>query len=216
MFKGPQVSELGVFFKVSDLLLSNDLLMSFDTKEKFNDYLTYLYGTNIVTNHLLECDYSFSPTFSESSDDNLGGVGLQYGNGIASSTPVLLEISDLTLPKQVYFSFRYANPYGVMCFFDISFRTSKNTYSLITVTDDQYDNSGGYYAHVYTDNKEQVNQTFAHGTYHFNVSLDVANDCPNCFTDGDTTGSLIISSVKNVSGYNTNPVFIKELNILFA
>ena len=225
MFKGPQASELGVFFKVSDLLLSNDLLMTFDTKEKFNDYLTYLYGTNIVTNHLLESDYSYSPTFSESSDDNLGGVGLKYGNatspvaGTSSPTtltwsiPTLLEIQDLTIPRHIDLSFQYANSADVMGMFEIRFKTAKSEYSLVYMEDEYYPAGSGW--NLYTNNRTSLYSNYTSGTQHVKLSLDVA-DMTNCFTDGETTGSLIISAAKNVAGYTTNYIFIKELNILFT
>lgn len=206
---------MGSFFRLFDLELSNDLLMSFSTKDDLNNYLVSRYGSKLITNHLSESSYAISPTFPEGSDDNLGGVGLKYGNATTISTPAIFEIAELPLPKYIYLSIRYANPTNVMCHFDISFRTSKSTYSLVSVVDDQYNNSG-YPARIYTDNRNHVYKTFEQGTYHFKVSLDVGNDCSNCFTDGEVTGSLVIGSANTVAGYNTNYVYIKELNILFS
>lgn len=217
MFKLQFASELDTFFKFTDLNLSNDLLMQFNTKEKLNNYLVSQYGSNIVTNNLLSSDYSFLPTFPESSDDNLGGVGLRYGNRPSGSmSPVILQIANLPLPKSIDFACRYANPSNVMCSFRIEFKTNKSTYSLIHIDDDQYTNTSSAPGYVYINNDKTVYKTFVHGTHHFNVPLDIKRDCPNCFTDGETTGNLIIRSAKTVVGYNTNPVYIKKLSILFS
>lgn len=56
---------------------------------------------------------------------------------------------------------------------------------------------------------------FGQGVHTYDVHLQIPEDTPHCFTQGETRRSLIISSCETYIEYVTNWVYIKDLRILF-
>lgn len=199
-----------------DLILDNETIKSLTTKKQLSDWFQSRYGNRILTNNIPQSSYSALQEFPESQTGE-GGIGIKYGTTPGFDNPVtLIEISDLPIPKEISFSFRYENLDSVMCYFDILYKTDKATYTLLNVIDPQYRVTEDALANIITDNRTQVYAEFSgQGVHTYDVHLQIPENTPHCFTQGETRGNLIISSCETYIEYVTNWVYIKDLRILF-
>lgn len=199
-----------------DLIRDSETIKSLTTKEQLSDWFQSRYENRILSNNIPQSSYSALQEFPESQTGE-GGIGIKYGTTPGFDNPVtLIEISDLPIPKEISFSFRYENLDSVMCYFDLLYKTNKATYTLLNVTDPQYRVTEDALANIITDNRTQVYAEFSgQGVHTYDVHLQIPEDTPHCFTQGETRGNLIISSCETYIEYVTNWVYIKDLRILF-
>lgn len=120
-----------------DLILDSETIKSLTTKEQLSDWFQSRYENRILTNNIPQSSYSALQEFPESQTGE-GGIGIKYGTTPGFDNPVtLIEISDLPIPKEISFSFRYENLDSVMCYFDLLYKTNKATYTLLYPGGDQ-------------------------------------------------------------------------------
>lgn len=120
----------------------------------------------------------------------------------------------MKIPKTVKISYSYN--IGNMNRTRLRFTTSTSAYNVWILLDAHNTSAVGKTDCVYTNNNATVLRSWgggASGNISYTDTIDVATQCPNCFTDGETVCDFSLTSVLTYAGYATNPCYIKSLEI---
>ena len=192
---------------INRLVWDNAICTSVTTKEELNDLVVRTFGKKLVVNNVPNC------AFTNIAD----GFGAQLGS--TSGDPIgrtIFKVGEVQIPKKLIFEYEYNATYMGNC--DLVFSTSKNRYSLWNLSDGHYASGQVSRSSYITTNNYSTNirefSTKSTATHHWTDVIDVATQCPNCFTDGETICSFSFESVVNYAGYTANPVCIKRLEFV--